>query len=722
MPRPIRITQDDLQLPDVGLPVSQPFAGGPIPPPPPQDGPRPSRRDPRPDREERPDRDERPDREPDLPEVVIADIRPVDGTGSNAENEDWGSTGQQLIRLADARFEDGIGEPVSNLPNAREISNAVVAQDGDEPNSFGLSDMFWTWGQFIDHDIDLTGSTHNEFATISVPAGDPDFDPAGTGAAFIAFSRVDPIEGTGVDTPREYSNEITAFIDASMVYGSDEETAAALRGDGGKLALDENGLLLPDDETVVLAGDVRAAENVALTSMHTVFAREHNWWVDELSARDPDLTDDELYNAARQRVEAEIQAITFNEFLPQLLGEGTITAYDGYDPDVDPGISLEFATAAFRFGHSLLSSEIQRLDEDGSVSAEGNLSLSHAFFAPDEIWENGGIGSILRGLGDGTAQELDTQIVEDVRSFLFGQPGAGGLDLAALNIERGRDLGIASYNDLREAVGLERAETFSDITSDVDLAFELEQLYGDVDDVDAWIGGLAENPHGGGIVGELFATIILDQFLRLRDGDPFWSENSDLPQEELDLLWSTKLSDIIERNGDVGTIQDNVLLAYDRQGGTDGNDDLTGSDARDLLLGEEGSDRLEGGAGDDQLEGDAGRDRLLGEEGNDILNGGDGNDRLDGGAGDDVLGGGKGRDTFVFTGAFGDDLIIDFDAGKGREDVILVELDTINSISELLSAAQQDGENTVITLGDAGSITLEGVDARQLHHDDFLIG
>lgn len=711
MPRPNRQTQDDLQLPDVNMQEPQPFTGGPIPPPAPRDWGRPPRRD----------RDEQPDGEPDLPEVVIADIRPVDGTGTNAENEDWGATGQQLIRLADANYEDGIDEPVSGLPNAREISNAIVAQEAEAPNSFGLSDMFWTWGQFLDHDIDLTGDAHSEYAPISVPAGDPDFDPDGTGNAFIPFSRADPIEGTGVDSPREYTNEITAFIDASMVYGSDTETAEALRGEGGKLALDENGLLLPDDETVVLAGDVRAAENVALTSMHTLFAREHNWWVEELAARDPDLTDDELYNAARQRVEAEIQAITFNEFLPQLLGEDTITGYTGYDPEVNPGISLEFATAAFRFGHSLLSTEIQRLAEDGSTSAEGNLSLSEAFFSPDEIWDNGGIASILRGLGDGAAQELDTQIVEDVRSFLFGQPGAGGLDLASLNIERGRDLGIASYNDLREAVGLDRVESFSEITSDADLAFELEQLYGDVDSVDAWIGGLAENPHGNGIVGELFGTIILDQFLRLRDGDPFWSEGSELPQEELDLLWSTKLSDIIERNSDVGTIQDNVLLAYDRLGGTEGDDEIGGSDARDLLIGEGGNDRLNGGAGDDQLEGGEGRDRLRGEEGNDILNGGAGDDRLNGGADDDLLSGGEGRDTFNFAGEFGNDVITDFEAGRGSEDVIRVDVASVNQVSYILSAAEQDGDNTVITLGTAGTITLQGVDAAQLHQDDFMI-
>ena len=688
------LANQELQLPEINFSELDTFADRRIPPP--GDGPRPPRRN------ERPDREDKPDHGPELPEVAIAEIRPIDGTGSNEDNSDWGATGQPLLRLADANFEDGIGQPVEGLPNAREISNAVSAQEGDEPNSFGLSDMFWTWGQFIDHDIDLTGSTQSEYAPIAVPAGDEQFDPAATGAAFIPFSRTDPLEGTGVDSPREYSNEITAFIDASMVYGSDAETASSLRGDGGKLALDEQGFLIATDDGV-LAGDVRAAENVALTSMQTLFAREHNSWVDELSAQDPSLTDDELYAAARQRVEGEIQAITFNEFLPLLLGEDAITEYDGYDPDVNPGISLEFATAAFRFGHSMLSSEIQRLDEDGSTSEAGNLSLSDAFFSPDEITDNGGIAPILRGLGDSTAQEIDTHVVEDVRSFLFGAPGSGGLDLAALNIERGRDLGVASYNDLREAIGLERAVDFSDITSEPELAFELEQLYGSVDAVDAWVGGLAEDPYGDGVIGELFHTVILDQFLRLRDGDPFWSEGSELPQEEIDAIWATTLSDVIERNSDVGTIQDNALLAYDRIGGTDANDQLEGGDARDLLLGEGGNDRLNGNDGDDQLEGGAGRDRL------------------NGGAGDDILNGGHGNDSFVFVGEFGNDTITDFQTGRGPGDVLIFDIASVNQISDVLSSASQEGDDTVIDLGANGSITLEGVTLTQLHHDDFLI-
>ena len=635
--------------------------------------------------------------------VVVAEARPIDGSGSNDDNLDWGASGQVLLRLAEADFDDGIGALAeTDRPNARAVSNAVAEQEGDAPSSFGISDLFWAWGQFIDHDLDLTEAGESEFYPIAVPLGDPAFDPGGEGGAFIPFFRVDPAEGSGETTPRAYYNQITSFLDASMVYGSDEETAAALRGEGGTLLLDEDDFLVETDDGV-LAGDVRAAENVALTSLHTLFARAHNWWVETLAERDPELSDDELYWAARQRVEAEIQAVTFNEFLPILLGAEAIEAYEGYDPTVNPGISVEFSTAAYRFGHSLLSASILRLEESGESIDAGAIALRDAFFMPSEITENGGIAPLLRGLAGSTAQELDTQVVEDVRSFLFGIPGDGGLDLAAINIQRGRDLGVASYNDLREALGLERAESFADVTSDAELAQTLESLYGDVDLLDAWVGGLAEDPFGNGLLGELFHTVVLDQFLRIRDGDPYWSQGSGLPDKELDYLWSTTLADIIERNGDVDAIQDQAFYAYERQGGSDGDDLLLGGEGRDLLLGLGGDDSLSGGAGEDQLEG------------------GDGGDVLEGGADDDLLRGGEGPDRFVFdlSEDSGADVILDFGAG----DVLVLtellagfdsvaELDSLLGQAEGFGVSQSGGKDSDVTVSfgqGGGSATLLGI-------------
>lgn len=501
----------------------------------------------------------------------------IDGVGNNVENEDWGSTDVELIRLTEADYADGIEAPSGeDRPNAREISNAIVSQEESVLNDRQLTDYLWIWGQFLDHDIDLSeGADPAEDFSVAVPIGDPLFDPFGTGTVEIPLSRtayVDADESS--DGQRQQINQITSFLDGSVVYGSDEERASELRTHEGGLLKTSEGDLLPfneaglenaggTSETLFLAGDVRANENVALSSMQTIFVREHNRIATELSDQNPDLTDEELYQQARSIVVAELQVITYNEFLPALLGTDGLSEYTGYDAGVNPSIASEFSTAAYRFGHSLLSPELVRLNEDGTVIDDGNLSLSDAFFSPNELIENG-IDSILRGAATQLSQELDAQVVDEVRNFLFGPPGAGGLDLASLNIQRGRDHGLADYNSIREDLGLDPVVSFSQITSDVELAAALEATYGSVDNIDLWVAGLAEDHLEGSSLGETFTTIIVDQFERLRDGDRNWYQNV-FEGRQLQQLESTTLADIIERNSDVTGLQGNVFFAADAQ-------------------------------------------------------------------------------------------------------------------------------------------------------------
>ncbi len=448
-----------------------------------------------------------------------------------------------------------------------------------------------------------------------------------------------------------------------------------------------------------MAGDVRANETTSLTTLHTLFVREHNRLVDEIAAEHPEYTDEQLYQEAKAIVEAEIQAITYNEFLPLLLGPNALDEYSGYNESIDPDIANMFATAAYRVGHTMLSSQIQRLNDDGSESDYGNLQLRDAFFRPDLIVNEGGVDPILRGLADGKANMIDASVVDDVRNFLFGPPGAGGFDLVSLNIQRGRDHGLASYNDAREAYGLARVTDFSDITSDVELQNILKDLYGTVGDIDPFVGGLVEDRVDGAMVGELFLAVLVDQFSRLRDGDRFWYENR-FSGDMLAQLQSIGLADIIERNTDIDHIQDNIFLAYNRIGGTEWNDYLHGDEGRDLMIGYDGHDKMFGRDGDDQLFGDDGNDKLFGQRGNDILEGGD--DKGFGGAGDDRMFGGSGNDTLL--GESGDDLIV-----GGRDD------------DEILGGSDNDrlygskGNDTV--MGDSGNHTVDGGSG-----DDLVVG
>lgn len=502
-------------------------------------------------------------------------VRTIDGSSNNLKDTEMGAAFTELRRLVNPDYSDGVSTLAGeNRPSARAVSNAVNSQNGSIPNTLRATDYLWQWGQFLDHDIDLSeGTDPPESANINVPSGDSFFDPDNTGTQVIEFNRTIYSEssGTSADNPRQQLNEISGWIDASNVYGSDEERANALRtNDGtGKLKTSEGNLLpfntdgLPNaggaDPTLFLAGDVRANEQVGLTVMHTLFVREHNRLAEEYAERNPEWDGERIYQKAREIVGAQMQVITYKEFLPALLGNRALPRYRRYDRNVDGSIQNLFSTAAYRFGHSALSPVLLRLDSNGNEIAEGNLSLSQAFFSPFRITQEGGIEPLLRGLAGQECQRIDPFVVDDVRNFLFGQPGSGGFDLASLNIQRGRDHGLPGYNDVRDSLGLGRAQDFSDVSSDPEIQDRLSSVYDSVDDIDLWIGGLAEDPLEGSHVGELFYTIIGGQFQALRDGDRYWYEET-LTDNEIRRVERTKLSDIIRRNTDIDDeIQDNVF-------------------------------------------------------------------------------------------------------------------------------------------------------------------
>ncbi len=500
------------------------------------------------------------------------EFRSYDGSANNAVHADWGSTSVPLLRhMVDPHYADGSGIPDdATMPSPRAVSNAVVTQSSAVLNGAGVSDFFWQWGQFLDHDLDLTPAmVPFEAFHIAVPAGDPDFDPNGSGTVVIPLDRS---IYSMVDGVRQQMNQITAYIDAGNVYGSDASRANELRTlDGSGLLKTSEGRLLPlnvngyenapnADPNFFLAGDVRANEQVGLTALHTLFVREHNWVVRWLKRQAPHWTGEQLYQTARAIVGAEMQVITYREFLPQLLGPDALGPYEGYQPEVNAGIDNAFSTAAYRLGHSMVSDVLLRLKHNGQPISEGNLSLAQSFFAPDRIRLEGGIEPLLRGLAAQPAQEIDPFIVDGLRNFLFGPPGAGGFDLAALNIQRGRDHGMKRYNDCRAAVGLTPRASFAEVSDNIDIQNRLAAAYADVDDIDLWVGGLAEDHVPGAMVGELFHTLLTDQFQRLRAGDRFWYEN-DFKPSMVQWLESQTLATIIRRNTNIGKeIHDQVLV------------------------------------------------------------------------------------------------------------------------------------------------------------------
>jgi hypothetical protein len=506
----------------------------------------------------------------------------VDGSGNNLSQPTLGSAGTDLLRVTGTAYGDGISSMAgASRPNPRQISNVLATQIVDpEPNSRNMSDMIYAWGQFIDHDLDLTPQGTSEYIPITIPADDTVFTPGSQMPVFRA--EYDPKTGTSVSNPREQPNYVTSFLDGSVIYGSDTATANALRTFvGGQLKTSAGNLLpfnteglpiendtkqLPDTQ-LYLGGDIRANENSELTSLDVLFVREHNYWATQLAKQHPAWTDEQLYQGARQIVIAELQNITFNEFLPALFGPNVLTPYSGYKPNANPSIAAEFSVAAYRMGHSLVNGNIDFFNNDGSEShdpVDFNVSADN----PSLLQQGGAsVDNILKYLVADNAQEVDNHVEDGLRNQLFAPADAsqGGLDLYAIDIQRGRDLGLPDYNTVRADYGLAPVTRFDQITSDASLQAQLRQLYGttngqdNVNSIDLFVGGLSEDHVPGGSLGPTFTRIIADQFERLRDGDRLW-----YPQifsgSDLQAIEQTTLNDVIARNTSMPNLQPDAFF------------------------------------------------------------------------------------------------------------------------------------------------------------------
>ena len=558
--------------------------------------------------------------------AVDIEFRSLDGTGNNVKHEDWGAANTQLLRLTTVEYGPGDAGAFPSLAtrtdsqghtiNPRMVSNLLFDQDVSKLNDRNLTSFIFQWGQFLDHDMDLT----EDFA----PVGEAELP--GENISFLV-----PTDGTESELPpgtiipqlrsrfeldhngiAQQINQITSYIDASNVYGSDDEKAEHLRaGFGGFLLTsdavnnlrDGTGGFLPfnfevngeflenasppttgtgvtlDPDDLFVAGDVRSNEQPGLTAFHTLFLLEHNFQARRIAQQlrlDADdladaKVDEYVYQLARATVAAEVQSITYNEFLPALFGPDQLDSYRGYQADVNASIANIFSASLYRVGHTMLPSELLLLNEDGTPVpddldvlgasvVDGEVDVSEAFFNPALITQFG-IEPYLKGLAVQQIQEIDTLIVDSVRNLLFDPPAA--VDLGATNLQRGRDHGLADYNQSRIDFGLDPVTSFSEISSDPAVAAALDHAYdGDVNNIDVFAAAIAEDHITGGSVGELLHTVLVDQFLRLRDGDRFYFENV-FRGKELAEIQNTRLSDIIRRNTNLQDVQDEVFRTED---------------------------------------------------------------------------------------------------------------------------------------------------------------
>lgn len=507
-----------------------------------------------------------------------AAFRTYDGTFNNTNNgrTEYGAADIALYRELPAEY--SISDPNNAMngmgrPSPREISNVLCDEPVTQFNSRNVSAFFYVWGQFVDHDISLTPTGSTEFAPVNIPAGDPVFTVP------IPFFRSEVRAGTGITSPRQQSNLNTAWLDASVVYGSDSVRAKWLRtfvdgklktSSGNMLPwntisgekndpIDPNAPSMADDgnHTVktVVAGDVRASEHPGISALHTVFVREHNRICNRLKSQG--YTNDELiFQKARKEVGAIIQAITFNEFLPAI--GITLSPYCGYKSNVRPDLANTFATAGYRLGHTMVADEVALRDNDCVPVPPDALDLVDIFFNTT-LLDDFGLEPFLRGFATHKQYETDNKINSVLRNFLFG-PGSG-LDLASLNIQRGRDHGLPDYNKVRKYYTGTGVTDFNQITSDTAKQTALRNLYGHVNNIDLWVGILAEDRLPNKSVGKTIYFMLRSQFEKIRDGDYYYYQNDPfLPWNIKNQVKYTRLSDVIKRNTLLTNLQSNVFF------------------------------------------------------------------------------------------------------------------------------------------------------------------
>jgi len=534
-------------------------------------------------------------------------FRSYEGSCNNLKHPMWGAALTPFGRLLSPIYENGFNTPVGwnntrGKPSARLISMEIMSTM-DITNDTELTHMAMQWGQFLDHDFTFQVTSPNTARFIEggrcdvhcknehpcFPIEIPPNDPRSRRHKCMDFTRSSSVCGSGstsvffdVIAPRQQINQITSYIDASNVYGSTEHEVKELRDLSSNWGLLKTGSLAPSgkpylpyntdlpvdcqvnrSETTIpcfLAGDHRANEQLGLLSMHTLWMREHNRIATELRHLNPHWDGDELYHTARKIIGAEMQHITYEYWLPRILGKQgmeRLGKYKHYDPTVDPSIFNSFATAAFRFGHSLIQPFLTRLNSSFLPTEHGHLPLHRAFFSPNRLLTEGGIDPLIRGLFATAAKNrLDTSQVmnTELTNRLFQMAHELALDLAALNIQRGRDHGIPGYNAWREFCGLPLAETFDDLESEIQdetIRQKLKKLYLHPDNIDLFVGGMVENTIEGTRLGPVFMCLLTLQFKRVRDGDRFWYENPGIfKPTQLTQLRQVTLARVICDNSD----------------------------------------------------------------------------------------------------------------------------------------------------------------------------
>lgn len=402
---------------------------------------------------------------------IITEPRSYDGVGNNPHDPTRGSRETAYTRV-DSGVEAPAGYVGANVAtwvqqleaqgvHARKISSGVCQQpprskpkcaEGTCKNT-----LFTTFGQMVALDLSHSlGHTPTEEINMPVPTGDSQFDKANAGNQNMKLKRskyvLHPLSNV-----RKQINSNTHFLDAEAIYGYNEVYANALRTksygllktsawDGLADYSDSAHTTTPmgnacpgrvNNNQLYMSGSKRVNLIPQLVAVHTLFVREHNRRAKYILEKHPTWEDESIYQSARKWVIALIQNIFYMEYLPQLLGT-SIDAYNEYDSTLDPAVDIFAGTVALRYGHSEVPS-VYGGNNDVPV-------LRDSFFHPkDYVYNNESFVSILRSMMESKQETVDPYVVDDVRHYTLSCDNQPKSDLAARNIQRGRDNGVPSY-------------------------------------------------------------------------------------------------------------------------------------------------------------------------------------------------------------------------------------------------------------------------------------
>ncbi|XP_052791801.1 peroxidase-like [Mya arenaria] len=520
--------------------------------------------------------------------------RTFDGSCNNLQNPTWGMAKTVRGRLLPSNYANGTGAPRMSgcggqeLPDPRAISLAVhrpMADQENKTNNF-FSFLNLVIGAYLVADIthlkpylDKDGEPphccngickHPECFPIVQKNGEP-FPTTSGCMNFVRSVAKDNCNGT-----RSPVNFQTSFIDLSHLYGISEQENRRIRTfTGGKLIL-RNGLLPPnlEETTCKLMGSFDRDTNYCpfasssirvipvITTFHTLFTREHNRIADGLAAVNPHWGDERLFQEARRILIAQWQNIIFNEWLIKLISVGTAVEADigtrvcgfknDYNANVDPSVFVEFTTAAMRFGHAQLPATLRLVDANFNAFGD-TLAVTDLLFNVASYFDNGsreGVTNLLRlFIVNPVAPGADPFLETDYLDNLFRDGMGGSYDLASLNIQRGRDHGLPTYNQMRAFFNRSVAATFADLENiPKDIQDRLAKVYQCPDDIDLFTGGLAEDEGEAlSLLHFLFGDIVTMQMKRLRTGDRLFFENREagFTEGQLNHLRQLRLSNII---------------------------------------------------------------------------------------------------------------------------------------------------------------------------------